>query len=163
VTLDLRPKGGRRSRSAFTVVEGGVQPRPEPPDYLTKEEAVEWERIVARMPADWFTAEIWPLLAAYCQHIVMANEITKQFRSIKFDIKLGIKEMKMHGYLRAMLIREHRAMILIATKLRLTPSSSNEKTTEDRRKAREPKFRQPFQVGDLAAEPDFGDADNSLD
>ena len=57
--------------------------RPAPPDDLTKDQAVEWERIVRRLPGDWFTAEKYPLLVALCRHIVLARSIAATINEFK--------------------------------------------------------------------------------
>jgi phage terminase small subunit len=150
--MDIRPKGGRRNRAAFALVDGMADHlRPDPPDFLSDEEAAEWIPIVARMPPQWFTAELWPLLSAYCQHIVLAKEIMEQIRAIKLDADAEIKVIKANAMLRAMLVREHRVMITLATKMRLTPTSKYETVAQENQKDRQPKFRQPFQVDNSAA------------
>ena len=125
--------------------------RPSAPDILSDEEAVEWDRIVQRMPADWFTAEIWPLLAAYCQHIVTCNQITAELQNVPIKLKADIKVLKGQLLLRKMLISEHRIMIIIASRLRLTPSSKDETTSANNEKARAPTIRSTYQVDHAAA------------
>jgi hypothetical protein len=62
---------GRKGAAALSVVAGTINAveRPEPPAELTAEQAWEWQAIVDRMPADWFTVETWPVLMLLCRHI----------------------------------------------------------------------------------------------
>jgi phage terminase small subunit len=123
---------GPKPAAAFGVVPGNVEHlRPEPPDYLNEAEAEVWQGIVARMPVEWFTIETWPLLAGYCQHIVIVQDIMEIIHNNKITVvkmadKESIRTLRSHSALRNMLGREHRAMANLATKLRLTPQSKHE-------------------------------------
>ena len=37
--------------------------------------AQEWSAIVGRLPADWFTAEMWPVLMQLCRHVCLSRVI----------------------------------------------------------------------------------------
>jgi len=37
-----------------------------------------WDATVHRLPADWFPEETWPVLAAYCSHVVTSRLLTEQ-------------------------------------------------------------------------------------
>jgi phage terminase small subunit len=124
--------------------------RPEPPDYLTPDESAEWNAIVPHMPADFFTEETWPLLVAYCQHIVTAKELSEQIRNM--PLSKNYKELKVRGLLQTYLIREHRAMVVLATKLRLTPISrmyANNETPKQNEITAQPTIRPSFQVEEM--------------
>ena len=41
---------------------------------IDPEEAVEWRRYVGRMPADWFTAEVQPVLVELCRHRCLSRK-----------------------------------------------------------------------------------------
>jgi hypothetical protein len=70
---------GRRSAAALAVIPPqSLQVRPEPPQDLTVEQALEWKAIVGRMPADWFTRETHALLAQLCRHITASRAIAKR-------------------------------------------------------------------------------------
>jgi hypothetical protein len=111
---------GRKSAAELAVVRQITDHRPPPPDDLTEAQAVEWRRIVARMPGDWFPIETQPLLAALCRHIVQARSIAamiSEFRPAWAAEDGGLERLDRLG---KMLDREHRAMSSLATKLRLT-------------------------------------------
>src|SRR5215471_14555209 len=84
------------------------QGRPEPPVELTEREAQIWTACVENRPLGYFDASTWPLLAAYCLHAVLAENLAADLRRRATD----------------KLRREHRqqtAMIAnLATRLRLT-------------------------------------------
>jgi phage terminase small subunit len=91
--------------------------KPEPPDYLSIESAREWVKICRPLPHDWFTEEMWPVLACHCQNIVTLKRITKELNS----------QNDIHGRIFANLSRlqmQYADLVSrIATKLRLTPQS----------------------------------------
>jgi phage terminase small subunit len=137
------------------VADGRSADRPEPPDYLNDEAGEQWWLIVNRMPANYFTAEYQPLLAAYCQHIVIAISLTEKLRIIdEMDIKeVDYKTLRSQNVMHAMLTREHRTMALLATRLKLIPAAELHETSQKQRTARrqEPAFRSAVQVDDSAS------------
>jgi phage terminase small subunit len=147
---------GPKPAAAFGVVPGNVEHlRPEPPEYLNEAEAEVWRGIVARMPVEWFTIETWPLLAGYCQHVVIVQEIMEIIHSNKLaDINMtdknSLRALRSHGALRNMLGREHRAMTSLATRLRLTPQSKH----EPRKQKKEIDEANTFARGPTAVEMD---------
>ena len=71
-------KRGRKSAAELAMAPLVViEPRPVAPSELVDEEATEWEGIVARMPATWFTRDTWPLLVQLCRHIVAARRLAQ--------------------------------------------------------------------------------------
>ncbi len=56
--------------------------RPRPPLDLRPDERQEWETIVDRLPADWFVAEMFPLLANLCRHICFARNLAERINKI---------------------------------------------------------------------------------
>jgi hypothetical protein len=114
----------RKSAAALAVVPiATAARRPAPPDDLTKPQAIEWQRIVDRLPADWFPPETWPLLAALARHIVHARmlaDMVSQFRPAWVAEEGGLERL---DRLLKMLDREHHAIARMSTKLRLTNQS----------------------------------------
>jgi hypothetical protein len=51
--------------------------RPDAPDELTEEQAVEWYAVVNRMPADWFPRETHGMLVQHCRLIVRARRLAQ--------------------------------------------------------------------------------------
>jgi phage terminase small subunit len=114
---------GRRSASSLTVVPQITPSRPEPPAELSAAAAEEWRAVVARMPADWFTREVQPLLAAFCQHSVRARDLGQQLDALGAGALADEEGIRLYDRLAKMADRESRAMGLLATKLRLTHQS----------------------------------------
>src|SRR5215471_10325574 len=100
MTSERHERGRRSRKSALNVIPGGrlADLRPKPPPYLTKEEGEVWCSIVKRMPPDWFNAENFPLLAAYCQHINHAVEISKRLQRCRIE-----DDLRVHMALRKLL------------------------------------------------------------
>ena len=61
--------------------------RPPPPEELEPEQQVEWEAIVERLPADWFTGENIPMLRELCRHICYARELAGQIVKVRAEIQ----------------------------------------------------------------------------
>ncbi len=76
---------GRKSAAALSVVPVTAEQRPAPPEDLTAEQAQEWRAIVARMPADWFTREVQPLLMAYCKHLATFRKLSAAVDGFDLD------------------------------------------------------------------------------
>ena|SRR6478672_1920643 len=112
----------RESAASLAIVRQ-LEPikRPEPPADLTDEQAVEWREITDRMAPDWFPRETFPLLSAYCKHIVtlkhvgqliQAEQSSREFDLDRYDQLLRMQE------------RESRAMSSLATRMRLSQQST---------------------------------------
>jgi len=54
--------------------------RPLPPADLSPREKEIWTACVEARPVGYFTAETFPLLAAYCMHAITAEDIAAQLR-----------------------------------------------------------------------------------
>jgi hypothetical protein len=122
-------KRGRISAAAADMVPlassiEAVQ-RPDSPYDLTDEESDEWRAVVSRLPADWFARETWPLLTAYCRHVVEARKIAQLIEQCRgaeqFDISAYDKLLKMRE-------RETRSMSSLATRLRMTQQATFDKS-----------------------------------
>ena len=127
--------------------------RPKAPPELTKEQKAEWDRIVGRMPSDWFGPEMWPMLANLCRHIVYAREfagelddLTATFKDMclrlhKEHPELAPKEIRCLARIqldqRGELVKMHsdqtRMIAMLSTKLRLTPQSRFQAVTAGRK------------------------------
>ena len=110
---------GRKSAAQLSVVAGTIDGRPKAPESLSKDQAEVWDRVVASEAADFFkTAALKHLLEQYCRHFTRAawldNEIAE---AQKPTSDLGLEDV---DRLMKMAERESRAMLSIATKLRLT-------------------------------------------
>jgi hypothetical protein len=114
----------RKSAAALSVVQSlpGAK-RPEPPEELTEEQAVEWRKVVDRLPADWFPQDSHQLLVAYCRHVSRARvlaEMLDRFERERIGLAAGLRE---YEKLLGMADREHRAISSLATRMRLTQQS----------------------------------------
>jgi phage terminase small subunit len=109
----------RKSPEAKSLLPRARVPlkRPEPPENLPEAARDEWRRIVAAMPADWFTEEMWPLLSALCGVSVTLGRITRELNCQKKIDGSGFAEL---SRLQATLSEQ---VMRMSTKLRLTPMS----------------------------------------
>jgi hypothetical protein len=138
---------GRKSAELQALPE--VLPtRPEPPPYLAEAEAVEWVAIVGRMPATWFTPEMFSVLGNHCCHICLTRELMEELREVQGELKVLRAWLKDPGpgtevdsaemikarvrcleleerqdKLIAMHLAQSKMVSSTATKLRLTPQS----------------------------------------
>jgi hypothetical protein len=115
---------GRKSQAALAVISSnGIETirRPEPLEELTDEQAVEWRAVVNRMPAEWFPRETHAMLAAYCRHVVSARRVAQLVQQAEMA-----PEFDIDGYeqLLRMQDREGRALSLLATRMRLSQTST---------------------------------------
>ena len=56
--------------------------RPDPPDHLSDEAAVEWSEVVKSLSADHFSRGMHPLLEAYCRSAVAARVIDRLIQGL---------------------------------------------------------------------------------
>ena len=113
---------GRKSAAELSVIQG-IPQRPEPPSELTPQQAEEWRAVVARMPVDWFGREIWPLLCAYCRHVVNSRHIAKLIEAAH-DLEIGDRASLMRfNRLLGMQERQSNVLAGLATRMRLTNQS----------------------------------------
>src|SRR5688572_2946451 len=118
--METRGRKSEAEREVSNLIAPVRLERPEPPDYLSAAEAVEWRVIVARMPADWFKAEHLSLLAAHCGHVWRGRELAADLRA---QARETDDELKRYERLQRMVDIENRAALTHATKLRLTHQS----------------------------------------
>ncbi len=112
----------RKSAAALSILTPAFG-RPDPPTDLGAAEADLWRSVVATKPADWFTRDTQPLLAAYCQAIVSWRNISTQVAA--FDVAWLATDdgLKRYDRLMKMQDRQARVMASMATKMRLTQQS----------------------------------------
>ena len=122
-------KPGRKSAADLAVVESGVLDiiqRPDPPEELTHDQAIEWVAVVNRMAADWFPREVHGMLVAYCRHVVAARKVAQLVNAIESGSELALND---YDQLLKMQEREGRALSAHATRLRITTQSTKDKRT----------------------------------
>lgn len=111
---------GRKSASSLSVVAGMIDGRPKAPDDLTVDQVEVWERTVGNEPVDFFrTAGCQEMLKQYCRHVVSAFGISQLVERIEAD-GVSFGQLAPYDQLLKMRDRETRAVLMIATKLRLT-------------------------------------------
>lgn len=108
-------KRGRRSATALSIVPIGTASRPrlQPPSHLTAKEAAIFVAIVAQAPVDHFVANDVYLLASFAQVTLLCRETAKKLPK---DMKDKLAQMKI-------LEQQLKLQTLLATKLRIAPSS----------------------------------------
>jgi hypothetical protein len=116
-------KRGRKSAESLTIVTPFPNRRPAAPECLTAEQAEEWRAVVARMPADWFGREHFPLLEAYCRHACNARFIAAKIDSLDRAQFADVGVLKFYTRLLLMAERESRAMLALGRAMRLTQQS----------------------------------------
>ena len=97
--------------------------RPAAPKELTAEQAEEWRAIVGRLPREWITREVQPLLVAYLQHWSTCRFLSKQIDAFNPDWIADPGGFERYSSWLALRARETKAMADLATKLRLTNQS----------------------------------------
>ena len=122
------------SISAKTSSIEAVQ-RPDAPYELTDEQATEWWAIVNRMPADWFPRETHGLLTQYCRHVVNARRVAQLITKCEKPKSLDIDQ---YNQLLIMQEREGRAISSLATRMRLTQSTTYDKSKKKPRQTIDP-------------------------
>jgi hypothetical protein len=153
---------GRKSAESLSVVvslpAGGQVPgvRPDPPDDLPPDQAETWRVTVQRMPADWFTPELFPLLRQLCRHVSYSEEVGRKKEDlsgwlrakgddITVDEEAGAHDRfddltKIHE-------REGRAISSLMTRLRLTPQSRYDTISAERAVRRVAAKAKPWETG----------------
>lgn len=128
---------GRKSAASLEVVASNVSAieRPPVPDDLSDEQAAVWQKITNRMPADWFPAETWPLLAMYCRHVVAARRVAQLIEQEETSEGVDIEAL---DRLYKMQEREGRAMSSLATRMRLTQQATYDKSRKKPMQVRKP-------------------------
>lgn len=125
---------GKPSTDELSTVVAHLPQRPNPPDHLSEAESAEWTAIVRAMPADWFPRETHGLLAQYCRHVVASRKVAQLLADADTDDVAGFARLL------RMQIGQSAAIAALSAKMRLSQSS-----TTDRRKAKAPAGRKPWE------------------
>jgi len=104
--LPSLPTLWREPMSANPLVPG--QGRPLPPSELSDPEREIWIATVEARPLNFFDAATWPLLEAYCEHVVLMRQLAAELR------------VRSTPRRRSEFRKAAAAMASLATKLRLT-------------------------------------------
>ena len=121
---DMKQRGRKFAAQLAVAPVVSVEPRPVAPGELTDEQAAEWDAVVARMKADHFTRERHGLLVQYCRHVVAARRVAQLVAACETEPEF---ELAQYDRLLKMQEREGRALSSLATRLRLTPASVEDK------------------------------------
>jgi phage terminase small subunit len=115
---------GRKSGAELTLVARAEDVlgarRPDPPDHLSDEAAVEWREIVNSLPADHFSRATHPMLEAYCRHAVATRVIDRLIQEL--DEREGAT-LSDYDRLLVMHERESRALASIGVRLGIACAS----------------------------------------
>jgi hypothetical protein len=114
--------GGRRSAASYL---GPTLPgaRPKAPDELTPDEAIEWDKIVERMPTDWFGPETFPMLIQLCRLTVAARRIADEMNRVMAGPLHEVSNFDRFREWQRMAITTAGAIGNLSTKLRLSQQS----------------------------------------
>jgi hypothetical protein len=119
----MAARGRKSAASTEIIIASNVEVinRPQPPDDMPLEQAVEWRAVVDRMPADWFPRETHALLVQYCRHVAASRRIAllivRAEKAKTFDLDAYDKLLKMQE-------REGRAISSLATRMRITQQAT---------------------------------------
>jgi hypothetical protein len=95
--------------------------RPDAPYDLTDEEADFWRVVVNRMEPDYFPAETWPILCAYCRATVRGRHLSGMRQTMekmeKFDLDAYAKIVRMENECA-------KTVAMLATKMRIAHQST---------------------------------------
>ena len=98
--------------------------RPEPPEELTQEQAQVWQRIVKRLPPEWFPEETIDMLADYCRCVTTIRMLAKVINKLE-SAGLGTpKQLAAHRAVQRDHLVQTRTMLNLATRMRLTQQST---------------------------------------
>jgi hypothetical protein len=129
---------GRITAQALTISGNEVFriPRPQPPAELEPAEADQWRLIVGASAPERFPPDTHPMLVGYCRKAVGLENIASRIKEISSHVPM---DDDLYLRWKAVETAEIRALTLLATKLRLAPS-----TYEDRRLKKPETVDQPW-------------------
>jgi hypothetical protein len=111
----------RKSAASLAVARPELGNKASPPHALSERQRALWLQIVSAKPADWFSPETHPMLAALVAHIETFELLEREFRGLdKVDTAERLVWLDRLSKLRE---RESRAIATLSTKLRLTNQS----------------------------------------
>ena len=123
-----QPGGNARSRNSVPISWGdgpiipGQERRLEPPAGLGARETKLWRGIVDRLPPTYFGIEHRPLLAAFCRHSTLADDIAARIAQLR-QAPMDAEAFKQFVELGRALGNQTSALTAVAVRLRLTHSS----------------------------------------
>ena len=135
-------KRGRKSAADMAVTSlfpGKRAPRQRAPRELTKAEARTWDKVVASQEMGWFSDANVALLVQYCRHVGTADRVAAQIQALEDQV---IARSEAEGVtIAAMMLRlcdkfdrlsraqerESKALMSLATKMRLSQQSTRTK------------------------------------
>jgi hypothetical protein len=126
-----------QSLDAVTVVR-----RPDAPLDLTPEESEVWRQTVEAMPADWFQAETWPLLAQWCRHTITARRVAQLIDAAASRDEVDVGEMR---ELLMMQAKETGALKAMAASMRISQQASYSARGSGGEKSRRSTFERPWE------------------
>lgn len=119
-------KRGRQS-SASMEIASTVQvlgQRPPAPLSLNERATDEWNRVVNRMPSDWFTDETLTHLQMYCEHVAEGEALQIMIERVRPTAMVDDESYKRYRDLLRDKELQTRAVLSCATKMRMTHQSS---------------------------------------
>lgn len=122
----MTQKRGRRSAAELEVLTPVVRlgERPEPPISLNDRGQSEWNRVVNRLPSDWFTDETLSILQAYCEHVAEGEALQLMVERVRKKAMTDDECFGRYKQLLALKEAQTRAALSCATKMRITQQSS---------------------------------------
>jgi hypothetical protein len=121
---------GRKSAAQLAVISPrGLETirRPEPPQSLNDEEAMEWRKVVGGMAADHFPAETHAMLEARCRHVIESRQLAQMLEAEK---KSNDYDWKTHRELIYAQTKLSQTIAMLDTKLRLAQITIYDRRTQ---------------------------------
>ena len=114
-------RGPRQKGASLEVVreDSNLSRLPEPPRHLSPQQQNLWREVVNTKPADWFTADTFPILEAYVQHCTSAQALSDRISRMEYE-GTAFVEMDEYEKLLKMRDRETKAAEARARAMRLT-------------------------------------------
>ena len=119
-------KRGPASKAELALASNVVRlgERPKPPSTLNERAALEWERVVDRMPSNWFSDETLSILEMYCEHVAEGAAVQAMIETVRGTAMANDESYKRYRDLQRDKELQTRAALSCATKMRLTQQSS---------------------------------------
>lgn len=133
---------GRKSGASLTVVASIGGERPGAPATLSEAEAITWRAVAATKPADWWSADTFPLLEEYCRAVASSHAVAAALA--KFTKIPGGKALGRYLALRKLQDHTARLLATLATKMRLSQQSKYGARAASTAHARTPQIAKPW-------------------
>ena len=112
---------GKKSSEALVTILPEFK-RPDAPNELNQRAKKEWDAIVSRMPAEWFTRETHGILKAYCRNIAEFEKISSLIENL--EVTVGDKDsVKEYNNLSIIHDRIGKNLVSMARAMRITQQS----------------------------------------